>query len=304
MILSNEVGEIDCFPVFSIKSFLKPNFCMPKPGTYQTATVQLKQPNGYLLKFESGETIFMPFNEATDELLPGNEVDIYIFQDNEGRDTATMHTPTIELNQIELLEVKSVTDHGAFMDWGISKDLFVPFSEQSNRMMEGRKNLIYMYIDEKSGRLTGTTKIERYLTESPLTVEEKEEVDLIIWNKSDLGRNVIINQTHEGLIYEDDIFQNLRYGEKHTGYIKQIRPDNKIDVTLRPFGYKKVEPNADRIYNLLLKGDGYLDLHDKSDPNEIRARLEMSKKTFKKAIGNLYKKEMIRIEDDGIYLRK
>jgi len=276
---------------------------MPTPGTYQTVTVQLKQPNGYLLVFESGETIFMPFDESTRDLTTDEEVKIYIFQDSEGRDTATMHTPTIELNKIELLEVKAVTDHGAFMDWGISKDLFVPFSEQSNRMMEGRKNLIYLYIDRKSERLTGTTKIERYLTESPLTVKEKDQVDLIIWNKSDLGRNVIINQQHEGLIYQDDIFQNIRYGEKHTGYIKQIRPDNKIDVTLRPFGYKKVEPNADFIYDLLQKSDGYLNLHDKSDPNEIRARLEMSKKTFKKALGKLYKNEMIRIEDDGIYLR-
>jgi predicted RNA-binding protein (virulence factor B family) len=276
---------------------------MPTPGTYQTATIQLKQPNGYLLVFLSGETIFMPFDESTRDLTPEEEIDIYIYQDSDGRDTATMHTPTIELNHIELLEVKAVTDHGAFMDWGISKDLFVPFAEQSNRMMEGRKNLIYMYIDRKSGRLTGTTKIERYLTESPLTVKEKDEVNLIIWNKSDLGRNVIINQQHEGLIYQDDIFQNLRYGEKHTGYIKQIRPDNKIDVTLRPFGYKKVEPNADFIYDLLQKNDGYLNLHDKSDPNEIRARLEMSKKTFKKAIGKLYKNEMIRIENDGIYLR-
>jgi len=276
---------------------------MPTPGTYQTTTVQLKQPNGYLLKFESGETIFMPFNESTRELIPGEDADIFIYQDNDGLDTATMQTPTITLNQIELLEVKTVNEHGAFMDWGINKDLLVPFAEQSNRMMEGRKNLTYLYIDRLSGRLTGTTKIERYLTESPLTVEEKEEVDLIIWNKSDLGRNVIINQTHEGLIYEDDIFQNLRYGEKQTGYIKQIRPDNKIDVTLRPFGYKKVEPNADQILNLLQKSDGFLNLHDKSDPNEIRARLEMSKKTFKKAIGKLYKNELIRIEDDGIYLR-
>jgi predicted RNA-binding protein (virulence factor B family) len=276
---------------------------MPTPGTYQTVTVQLKQPNGYLLVFESGETIFMPFDESTRDLTTDEEVKIYIFQDSEGRDTATMHTPTIELNKIELLEVKAVTDHGAFMDWGISKDLFVPFAEQSNRMMEGRKNLIYLYIDRKSERLTGTTKIERYLTESPLTVKEKDQVDLIIWNKSDLGRNVIINQQHEGLIYQDDIFQNIRYGEKHTGYIKQIRPDNKIDVTLWPFGYKKVEPNADFIYDLLQKSDGYLNLHDKSDPNEIRARLEMSKKTFKKALGKLYKNEMIRIEDDGIYLR-
>ena len=276
---------------------------MPTPGTYQSATIQLKQPNGYLLKFDEGGTIFMPFSETTGDPVPGDEVTIYIFQDNEGRDTATMHTPTIELNQIELLEVKDVTKHGAFMDWGINKDLFVPYSEQSNRMMPGRKNLVYLYIDRESGRLTGTTKIERYLTETPITVSEREEVEIIIWNKSDLGRNVIINQTHEGLIYQDDIFQNLRYGEKHKGYIKQIRPDNKIDVTLRPFGYQKVEPNADQIYELLQKSGGYLDLHDKSDPNEIRARLEMSKKTFKKAIGKLYKNDVIRIEDDGIYLR-
>lgn len=275
---------------------------MPTPGTHQTATVQLKQDKGYLLVFEGGGTIFMPFQDTDKDLRPGDQVDIFIYQDRNGLNTATTYTPTITLNRIELLEVKDVTKHGAFMDWGISKDLFVPFSEQSNRMMEGRKNLVYLYIDRKSERLTGTTKIERYLTETPITVEEKEKVDLIIWNKSDLGRNVIINQTHEGLIYEDDIFQNLRYGEKRTGYIKQIRPDHKIDVTLRPFGYKKVEPNADRIYDLLLRGDGYLDLHDKSDPEIIHGRLEMSKKTFKKAIGLLYKKDLIKIKEDGIYL--
>lgn len=275
---------------------------MPKPGTYQNAVVQLKQDKGYLLSLEEGGTIFMPFRDTDEEFSAGDKTEIFIYQDNEGRNTATTFRPNIVLNQIELLEVKQVTHHGAFMDWGIHKDLFVPFSEQSNRMMEGRKNLVYLYLDKKSGRLTGTTKIERYLIESPITVEEKEEVDLLIWNKSDLGRNVIINQKHEGLIYENDIFQNLRYGEKHTGYIKQIRPDNKIDVTLRPFGYKKVEPNADQIYEILKKGDGYLDLHDKSDPDLIRARLEMSKKTFKKAIGLLYRNNLIRIEDDGIYL--
>ncbi|NBC26628.1 MAG: GntR family transcriptional regulator, partial [Bacteroidetes bacterium] len=270
--------------------------------TYQTATVQLQQENGVLLAMDDGGTIFMPFQDTDKDLQPGDTAEIFIYQDRNGRNTATTHHPTITLNRIELLEVKDVTEHGAFMDWGIRKDLFVPFSEQSNRMMEGRKNLVYLYIDRKSGRLTGTTKIERYLTETPVTVEEREKVDLIIWNKSDLGRNVIINQTHEGLIYEDDIFQNLRYGEKRTGFIKQIRPDNKIDVTLRPFGYQKVEPNADQIYDLLCKGDGSLDLHDKSDPGEIRARLEMSKKTFKKAIGLLYKKDLIDIKEDGIYL--
>jgi len=275
---------------------------MSTPGTFQKTTVKLKQKDGYLLEFEDGKTIFMPFNDTTEEHNPGDSLEVFIYQDNTGLDTATTLEPNISLNQIELLEVKEVTKHGAFMDWGIRKDLFVPFAEQSNRMMEGRKNLVYLYIDRKSGRLTGTTKIERYLIEKPLTVEEKEKVDLIIWNKSDLGRNVIINQKHEGLIYDDDIFQNLRYGEKHVGYIKQIRAENKIDVTLRPFGYKKVEPNADRIYDILLQNDGYLDLHDKSNPDHIRTRLEMSKKTFKKAIGLLYRKDLIRIEDDGIYL--
>jgi len=182
-IIIGEIVHIGVFSVYKRISNLKHNSFMPNPGTYQTATVQLKQPNGYLLRFESGETIFMPFEDSEKELTAGDEIEIYIYQDSEGRDTATMHTPTIALNQIELLEVKAVTDHGAFMDWGISKDLFVPFSEQSNRMMEGRKNLIYLYVDRKSGRLTGTTKIERYLTSTPLTVEEKEEVDVYLEQK-------------------------------------------------------------------------------------------------------------------------
>lgn len=275
---------------------------MPKPGTYQTATVQLKQDNGYLLLFENGETIFMPFHDTDKELNPQDTVEIFIYQDNDGRNTATTFKPRIALHQIELMEVKEVTKHGAFMDWGIHKDLLVPYAEQSNRMAPGRKNLIYLYIDEETGRLTGTTKIGRFLSNETLTVEEREKVDLIIWNKSDLGYNVIINQTHTGLLFDDDVFSNIRYGEKRPGYIKNIRAGNKIDVTLRPFGYKKVEPNADHIYKLLREGDGYLDLHDKSDPDEIRGRLEMSKKTFKKAIGLLYKNDMIDIKEDGIYL--
>ena len=159
-----------------------------------------------------------------------------------------------------------------------------------------------MYLDHKTNRLVATTKIDRFLDNEVITVDEKEKVDLWIWDETDLGYNVIINDQHKGLIYHNEFYRDVQYGEQTTGYIKQIRDDKKIDVTLRPIGYSKVEPNADHILQRLKRLGGYMDLHDKSDPNEIRQRLEMSKKTFKKAIGRLYKEEIINIEDDGIYL--
>lgn len=280
---------------------------MLKPGTFHTLNVARKTPHGYLFRDTSGgtgEEVLLPSKLAFRDLQKGENVRVFIYKDGEERTTATMQEPEITLNSIGLLKVKEVNRHGAFLDWGLDKDLFVPHAEQSGKMREGHAYLVYMYLDEKTDRLVATPNIDRFLDNREITVEENEEVELWIWNRTDLGYNVIINERHKGLIYHNEIFTDIDYGDRMTGYIKQIRPDHKIDVTLRPIGYDKVEPNAERILQQLRDAGGKLALHDKSDPGEIRERLEMSKKTFKKAIGLLYRKNIIRIEKDGIYLEQ
>lgn len=276
-------------------------------GTYQTLNVARITEFGYFLQNTSSqkdEEVLLPNKLALRDLQEGENVRVFLFKDGEERLTATMQDPKITLNSVAFLEVKDANNFGAYLDWGLDKDLFVPHREQVDTMQQGQSYLVYMYLDEKTDRLAASMKIDRFLEDSEITVEEKEEVDLWIWRKTDLGYQVIINEVHEGLIYHDEFYQDVYPGDQMTGYIKQVREDNKIDVTLRPIGYKKVEPNAQHILERLKQSGGFLDLHDKSDPEEIHNRLEMSKKTFKKAIGRLYKENIIRIKDDGIYLVK
>lgn len=274
-------------------------------GTYQTLNVARITEYGYFLQDTSAKTneeILLPTKLAFRDLQKGENVRVFIYKDGEERITATMQEPKVTLNSIAYLEVKDANNFGAYLDWGLDKDLFVPHREQITKMREGQSYLVYMYLDKASNRLAASTKLDKFLDNSEITVEEKEKVDLWIWNKTDLGYKVVINEIHEGLIYHNEFYRDVHPGDQIAGYIQQIRDDNKIDVTLRPIGYKKVEPNAEHILQRLKHSDGYLDLHDKSDPEEIHNRLEMSKKTFKKAIGRLYKENIIRIEDDGIYL--
>lgn len=276
-------------------------------GTYQTLNVARITEFGYFLQNTSSqkdEEVLLPNKLALRDLQEGENVRVFLYKDGEERLTATMQDPKITLNSVAFLEVKDANNFGAYLDWGLDKDLFVPHREQVDTMQQGQSYLVYMYLDEKTDRLAASMKIDRFLEDSEITVEEKEEVDLWIWRKTDLGYQVIINEVHEGLIYHDEFYQDVYPGDQMTGYIKQVREDNKIDVTLRPIGYKKVEPNAQHILERLKQSGGFLDLHDKSDPEEIHNRLEMSKKTFKKAIGRLYKENIIRIKDDGIYLVK
>ena len=274
-------------------------------GTYHTLNVARQTDHGYILQDTSGrgdDEVLLPSQLASRDLGKGENVRVFIYKDGEERVTATMQKPKVTLNGVAFLRVKDANRYGAYLDWGLDKDLFVPHREQIDEMNEGQSYLVYMYLDDKTNRLAASAKIDKYLEKDEITVEEGEEVDLWIWKKTELGYKVIINETHEGLIYHNEFFTDVYPGDRETGYIKQIRDDKKIDVTLRPIGYDKVEPNAKHILQRLKQVGGYLDLHDKSDPDEIRERLEMSKKTFKKAIGSLYKEEIIRIEDDGIYL--
>src|SRR5690606_8886404 len=204
--------------------------------------------------------------------------------------------------EFAMLRCNQVIDHGAFLDWGMVKELFCPFKEQVFKMKAGGWYLVHCYLDEKTGRLAASSKTNRFLDNKDLTVTQFEEVDVIISHPSDIGMNVIVNNKHAGLIFQDDIYKELSVGDRMKGFVKKIRPDNKLDITLEKIGYRKIEPNADAIMHELEDNGGYLNLTDKSDPEDIKEMLQMSKKTFKKAIGTLYKQRLIEIKEDGIYL--
>jgi predicted RNA-binding protein (virulence factor B family) len=222
--------------------------------------------------------------------------------DNEERPVAVTDKPFIKVNEFAMLRCNQVTPHGAFLDWGLLKELFCPFKEQAFKMKAGSWYLVYCYLDDETERLVASSKTNRFLDNKNLTVEPFEEVDLIVSHPSEIGMNVIVNEKHTGLIFKQELFQDISIGDRMKGYVKKIRPDNKLDIGLGKIGYRNIEPNAETIIKELEDNSGYLNLTDKSNPEEIKEILQMSKKSFKKAIGTLYKQRMIEIKDDGIYL--
>lgn len=235
----------------------------------------------------------------------GEEIVVFVYLDHEERPVATTLQPYILLNEFALLRVNYVNQVGAFMDWGMEKDILVPFKEQARPMEKGKRYLVYLYKDEKTNRLVASSKTNQFLSNENITVEKGEEVDLIVSHITELGINVIINEKHKGLLYKDEVYdESIRTGDRAIGYIKNIRPDGKIDVSLQKQGYENVEPNAEKILDELRASRGFLRLNDNSHPEDIKTVLKMSKKTFKKAIGSLYKDKLIEIKEDGIYLVK
>jgi len=271
-------------------------------GKYNLLTAARKTENGLYLSDQQGREVLLPNKYVTEDLAIGHEIEVFIFNDSEDRLTATTAKPKILLNEFAFLQVKEVTNFGAFLDWGLEKDVFVPFKEQPVKMISGKKYIVYLYLDTQTDRLVASANFNRFLEKENVYVEKGEKVDVLILDQTELGLNVIINNMHRGLIFNNDIFQVIKTGDKVEGYIKNIRPDNKIDVTLQKQGFANIEPNAQKILEKLESNNGFLNLTDKSDPIEIIGLLEMSKKTFKKAIGTLYKKKIIRLEKDGIYL--
>ncbi|MGZ9675971.1 CvfB family protein [Flavobacterium sp. GNP001] len=235
----------------------------------------------------------------------GEELIVFVYLDHEQRPVATTLEPYILLNEFALLRVNYTNQVGAFMDWGMEKDILVPFKEQARPMEKGKRYLVYLYLDEKTNRLVASSKLNQFLKNENLTVEKGEEVDLIVSHITELGINVIINEKYKGLMYKDEVYDDaIRTGDRMRGYIKAIRPDNKIDVSLQIQGYQSIEPNAEKIIDELRASRGFLRLTDNSHPEDIKTVLKMSKKTFKKAIGALYREQRIEIKEDGIYLIK
>ena len=235
----------------------------------------------------------------------GEELIVFVYLDHEQRPVATTLVPYILLNEFALLRINYINNVGAFMDWGMEKDILVPFKEQARPMEKGKRYLVYLYMDKQTNRLVASSKTNQFLSNDQLTVEKGEEVDLIVSHITDMGINVIINERHKGLLYKDEVYDDsIRTGDRMRGYIKNIRPDNKIDVALQAQGFESIEPNAEKILSELRASRGFLRLNDNSHPEDIKTVLKMSKKSFKKAIGALYKEKLIEIKEDGIYLVK
>lgn len=271
-------------------------------GDYNELKVVSESPMGYYLEDEDGEQVLLPTKWIPSGLRMGDDLKVFIYLDSEERPIATTMIPKITLHSFAYLRVKQVSSVGAFLDWGLEKDLFVPFIEQEKRMLEGQKYVVYMYKDEMTQRLTASSRISSYLEKDEIKLQEGQRVNILVSRATDLGFNVIVDNQYEGLIYKNEIFRKLRVGDQTEAWVKTLRPDHKIDISLEKAGYANVEPNAHKVLLQLRKNDGYLNLNDKSDPEEISSRLEMSKKTFKKAIGSLYKQRIISIEEDGIHL--
>jgi predicted RNA-binding protein (virulence factor B family) len=270
-------------------------------GQYHLLKVKRRADFGFYLD-DGGEGLLLPIKLAPRNLKTGDEVKVFVYHDSENRLIATTQQPKAVVGDIALMQVVAVTGQGAFLDWGLMKDLFVPVSQQLGVMRKGGEYLVKLYIDEMTGRVAATEKIEPQLNREPLNLKEMDPVDLIAFRTSELGWVMIINNAFTGILHSSDIFTPIQKGDHLKGYIKKIRPDNKIDLALGVPGYAKVEGEADKILRLLEENRGFLPYNDKSAPEDIYGFFGMSKKTFKMTTGHLYKQKRIAFTDTGIQL--
>ena len=275
---------------------------MVQLGQYNTLPVSRFVDFGLYLDGGDGLEILMPRRYVPQGVAEGQELRVFVYQDAEARLIATNEHPYATVGQFASLKINSVNATGAFADWGTSKELLIPHREQSIKMEEGRRYIIYIYIDQVSGRIVGTSKLDKHLGNVPPTYEDGEEVEALIWKRTPMGYKAIINHAHVGMIYENQIFQEVRIGERLRAWVKGIRDDDKIDLSLQPIGYRQmIDPAEATILKALHLHNGFLPFTDRSTPELISFELQMSKKTFKKAIGALYKQRRIEILENGIH---
>ena len=274
---------------------------MIQAGSYYTLKIVKLVEFGAYLDAE-GVEVLLPKRYVPKGAKADDEVEVFLYHDNESRLIATTDRPLAVVGEIALLKVVDKNKQGAFLEWGIMKDVFLPLSQQRSRIFEGQSYLVYLYVDEMTGRVAATERFEKYLTNDELTVTEKEEVRLLIWEKTDIGYKVIINNKHTGVLHFSDVFRDLEYGEKVKGFVKTIRPDQKIDVMMGERGYKRIGGEAGQILELLKENNNYLPYNDKSDPKAIYEFFGISKKAFKMAVGTLYKQRLIELTQTGIKL--
>jgi hypothetical protein len=261
--------------------------------------------NGYYLEDDESNEVLLPNAYITDEMKMDDEIEVFLYKDSEDRIVATTEKPYVYLEEFAWLKVKEVNDFGAFIDWGLQKDLLVPFAEQNEKMKEGNWYLIFLLEDEETERLIGSAKVNEFVFFDDIDVKQGDEVDLLLYDRTDLGMNAIVNNLYRGLIFESDIHKEINPGEKLKGYVKQVREDGKIDLVLEPLGYKNtIDKNCEVILAAIKENNVILNLSDKTAPEIISKTLGISKKAFKKGLGKLYKEKQVEITPEGIILLK
>jgi uncharacterized protein len=272
-------------------------------GAYNELEV-IKQMDFGIYLGDGSVEILMPQKWVPSGTAIGEVMDVFIFRDSEGRLIATTVKPYAIAGEFAFLEVQQANNMGAFLDWGMEKNLLVPFSEQPFKLEEGKSYVVFVYVDEKSDRIVASAKLNKFIEREDIDVKAGDVVDLLIYSETDKGFNAIINNRFTGLIYRNEVFDSIRIGDKMKGYIKQVREDNKIDLSLQKSGFELVDDVKWKILKLLKEKNGFLPLNDDSSPEEIKSALQISKKAFKKAIGALYKEQLVKLTPKGVELRK
>ncbi len=264
----------------------------------------IKRVLDYGAQLDGGELgdILLTKKNVPEKCKPGDEVEVFVYVDMEGRLRATTEMPFATVGQFAKLRVVANAAAGAFLDWGLKKDLLVPKREQLAEMKQGKSYVVYLFLDEKTNRITGSSKLDQFLDFMPPDYDEGDEVDLIIYDQTDLGYKAVVSNSHVGLVYKNEVFQPIHIGQELKGYIKKVRDDFKVDVSLQQSGYQKVDDISQNILTTIKDRGGRIDLTDKSPPEEIYSMFGISKKVFKKAVGALYKRRLITMGINGIKL--
>ncbi|MBL8025752.1 MAG: GntR family transcriptional regulator [Fibrobacteres bacterium] len=272
-------------------------------GRTNSLKVARKSDIGFFLEGDNGNEIFLPGRSAPDGLQENENVTVFVYVGNEGKLLASTDVALAEVGDYAFLKVAQINDFGAFLEWGVPKQLLVPHREQKPPLKPGQICLVYIYLDDVSGRIVASTKINRWLKdEADETMKEGDEVDLLVCFQTDIGYKAIVNNSCWGVIYSNEVFKDIDKGDRLTGYIKKIREDGKIDLSLQKKGFGNLDDYSAELLNVLEDSGGFLPLHDNSAPEEIYEKLGVSKKTFKRAAGILYKKKLITFDNDGISL--
>ncbi len=272
-------------------------------GEYNELEVVKQLDFGIYLR-EGDVEILMPTKWVPKGTKIGDTLNVFIFRDSDDRLIATTVKPFVTANTFAFLEVKQVNNIGAFLDWGMDKDLLVPFREQPMRMDPGKSYVVFVYVDDDTNRLVASAKLIKYIERETIEVQEGDIVELLIYSETDLGFNAIINNKYSGLIYKNEIYEAIRVGDKIQGFIKRVREDNKIDISLQKSGFELVDDVKWRILKMMKDENGFLSLNDDSSPEDIKAKLQISKKAFKKALGALYRERLVKLTDKGVELLK
>lgn len=271
-------------------------------GDYNNLKIVKRVSFGLYLDGDEDGEILLPAKYVPDGYDIGDIIKVFVYLDNEERLVATTEEPLAKVGDFALLRVAWTNDYGAFLDWGLLKDLFVPFSEQDGKMVKGNSYLVYVTIDRKSYRIYASARLDKFLSRTKPPYETDEEVDIIVWRRTDLGWKVIVNGNHSGLVFANEVFRDLKTGDRLKGYVKRVRTDGKIDIALQRHGVAGDDDSSMRLLSAIEAQRGFLPLNDNSSPDEIYSMLGMSKKAFKRAAGKLYKQRLIIIDDDGLRL--